>query len=630
MRFTKESKRLASPINVIFPIFTLEKSFVIDSLPIYQPTVLKHLACFLVLFFILSCETATEDATTSYRTYFEASNKKETATYAETIAFYKKLAQDFPEINIQTIGETDSGYPLHMVTFNPDGDFNLENVRGEKAIILINNGIHPGESDGIDAAMMLYRDLATKIVARPKNTVLVTIPVYNIAGALNRNSTTRVNQNGPVEYGFRGNAQNYDLNRDFIKLDTKNAKTFTQIFHTVNPDVFVENHVSNGADYQYTLTHLFTQHNKLGGKLGKYLNQEFRPNLEKSLLENGWDITPYVNVFNRPPELGFSQFLDYPRYSTGYATLWNCMGLMVETHMLKPYKERVEATYQLMVSLMNSVEKDYENIRALRKETMEDNLALSQYYFNWKVDSTNTSTLNFKGYEALQMESEITGFPRLKYDKSKPFTKETTYYNYFVPSDTVSIPEAYIIKQGWHEIAERLDANQIKYTILEQDTVLNVESYSIADFETRKIPYEGHYLHYNTSVEKNLRNVGFRAGDLVVPTNQNGIRYLMETLEPQGIDSFFNWNFFDTVLQRKEGFSPYVFEDLALQLLQKDSVLRQSFLNKKETDFEFSLNWYAQLDWIYGQSEYVEDAFRQYPVYRIPTDSDAAGILPRN
>ena len=599
-------------------------------MPIYQPTTLKRLIHFFALLVLLSCETATEDATTSYRTYYEASNNKETATYGETIAFFKKLAQDFPEINIQTIGETDSGLPLHVVTFNPDGDFNWDNVRTEKAIVLINNGIHPGESDGIDATMMLYRDLATKIIPRPKNTVLVTIPFYNIGGALNRNSTTRVNQNGPSEYGFRGNAQNYDLNRDFIKLDTKNAKTFTQIFHTVNPDVFVDNHVSNGADYQYTLTHLFTQHSKLGGKLGEYLDQEFIPDLEKSLEDDGWDITPYVNVFNIPPEKGFSQFLDHPRYSTGYAALWNSLGLMVETHMLKPYKQRVEGNYQIMLNLMNGVEQDYEKIKSLRAEALEANLSLSQYYFNWKVDSTKTSTLNFKGYEAQQFESEITGFPRLKYDRSKPFTKETPFFNNFIPADTINIPEAYIIKQGWHRIKERLDVNQIEYSILDQDTILEVESYSIADFETRRMPYEGHYLHFNTTVTMDTRNVGFSAGDIIVPTGQPGIRYILETLEPQGMDSFFNWNFFDTVLQRKEGFSPYVFEDLALQMLQKDSVLRKSFLSKKETDFEFSQNWYAQLNWIYEQSEYLESAYRQYPIYRIAKDSQASGILSTN
>ncbi|RDY58198.1 M14 family metallopeptidase [Flagellimonas nanhaiensis] len=588
---------------------------------------MKYFTFFVFLILFYSCETVTQDETSSYLTFYETSEGTQTATYEETISYYIELARDFPEINIHTIGETDSGYPLHMVTFNPDGDFNLDNVRKEKAIILINNGIHPGESDGIDATMLLYRDLATKKMPSPKHSVLVTIPIYNIGGALNRNSNTRVNQNGPLEYGFRGNSQNYDLNRDFIKMDTKNARTFAEIFHLVKPDVFVDNHVSNGADYQYTLTHLFTQHNRLGGKLGDYLHNSFMPNLEENLAENKWDITPYVNVFNRPPEYGFSQFMDHPRYSTGYTSLWSTLGLMVETHMLKPYKKRVEGTYQLMQSLLTVVEKDHKNIKKLREETLEDNLDLSNYYFNWQVDTTRTTTLKFKGYEADQIESEITGLLRLKYDQSRPFTRETTYYNYYFPMDTISVPDAYIIKQGWQRVMERLDANNIEYFEIEEDTTLEVESYKILGYGTRKMAYEGHYPHFNTQIKTNTRELSFRAGDIVIPTQQPGIRYLLETLEPQASDSFFNWNFFDTVLQRKEGFSPYVFEDLALEILEKDTLLRQDFLAKKASDADFSENWYEQLDWIYKRSKYVEDAYLNYPVYRIPKGSKASALL---
>ncbi|TAI48163.1 hypothetical protein EW142_08550 [Flagellimonas allohymeniacidonis] len=577
------------------------------------------------MFLMFSCETKPEEEVATYQTTFERSEGLETATYQETIDFYITLAKEFPEIHIQTIGETDSGLPLHVVTFNPDGDFNWENVRNDKVIILINNGIHPGESDGIDATMLLYRDLATEKMAAPKNTVLVTIPIYNIGGALNRNSTTRVNQNGPKEYGFRGNALNYDLNRDFIKMDTKNAKTFTQIFHLVRPDVFVDNHVSNGADYQYTLTHLFTQHNKLGGELGKYLHEDFMPDFEKRLLDKNWDITPYVNVFNRPPELGFQQFMDHPRYSTGYTSLWNTLGLMVETHMLKPYRKRVNGTYQLMSTLLTQVEKEHKTLKDFRENK---GIERSAYYFNWQVDTTQHTTLNFKGYEASMIDSEVTGLQRLKYDQDKPFTKKTEYYNYFTPQDTVQVPAAYLVKKGWHRIIERLDANAIQYHLMKKDTILEVESYKIVEFETRKSPYEGHFPHFNTKVEKSVAPITFSEGDLIIPTDQPGFRYLMETLEPQAEDSFFNWNFFDTVLQQKENFSPYVFEDIALELLTKDSVLRNNFLAKKEFDEEFKQNWYAQLDWIHKHSKYLEASYRQYPVYRIAKGSAAEAMIP--
>lgn len=589
---------------------------------------MKHLFFLAAVFLFISCESETQGEKSSYQTHYEASGGLETATYRQTIDYYMGLAREFPQINIHTTGKTDSGIPLHTVTFNPDGDFNYENIRKEKSIILINNGIHPGESDGIDATMMLYRDLATGKLKMPENTVLVTIPIYNVGGALNRNSTTRANQNGPLEYGFRGNARNYDLNRDFIKMDTENARTFAQIFHMVKPDVFIDNHVSNGADYQYTLTHLFTQHNKLGGEMGEYLHGTLMPNLENSLAEKEWDITPYVNVFNVPPEMGFSQFMDHPRYSTGYTTLWSTLGLMVETHMLKPYKQRVEGTYALMQSLIEVVEKEHDKIKTLRKETLEKNLELSEYYFNWQVDTTKTSTLDFKGFEAEQLTSEVTGLPRLKYNRDKPFTKETTYQDYFYPVDTVTVPAAYIVKKSWKRVIERLDANKIQYTAIKKDTTLLVEGYTIEDYDTRNAPYEGHYLHSNTKVKKHTKKVHFREGDLLIPTRQPGIRYLMETLEPQGADSFFNWNFFDTVLQRKEGFSPYVFEDVAIKMLQQDSLLLQEFETKKEAELNFANNWYAQLNWIFERSEHFEEAYMTFPIYRVAKGSEAAGLLP--
>ena len=446
-----------------------------------------------------------------FTTVFEKSKGLETATYQETIKYYNNLADSYPEISIKEIGATDSGKPLHMVTLNMKGSGDdFENLRQNNRIVLINNGIHPGESDGIDATMMLYRDLAEGKIDAPKSTVLVTIPIYNVGGSLNRNSTTRTNQNGPKEYGFRGNARNYDLNRDFIKADTKNAKTFAQIFHLVQPDVFIDNHVSNGADYQYTLTHLFTQHNKLGGQLGEFLHTEIMPTLEQKLEAKSWDITPYVNVFNRTPDSGFTQFLDSPRYSTGYTTLFNTLGMMVETHMLKPYKQRVEGTYELMKSMIEITEEQGEKITQLKQAQTKLWSAGNNYPLTWAVDTSQTSTLKFKGYEGEMIPSEFTGAKRLKYDQSKPFTKDVSYQNYFKATDSIIIPNAYIIPQGWHNVIDLLKLNNVALTQFKNDTILNVQSYKIGAFETKKSPYEGHYAHYNTNVNTSNEKVKFK------------------------------------------------------------------------------------------------------------------------
>ncbi|MDT0552403.1 M14 family metallopeptidase [Urechidicola vernalis] len=574
---------------------------------------------FLTINSIAQTEEVVNDSIPSnpFETAFEQSGGTQTATYEQTILFYENLANKYPEITIRKIGKTDSGHPLLLIIFDNGQVFNP--IDTEKTVVLINNGIHPGEPDGIDASMMALRDIAEndQLKYTYNNIMICVIPIYNVGGSLNRNSGTRANQNGPESYGFRGNALNYDLNRDFVKNDTKNSQAFTKLFHLVNPDIFVDNHVSNGADYQYTLTHLFTQHNKLGGKIGDYLHHKMMPDIEEKLIQKGHAITPYVNVFNSVPEKGFSQFFDSPRYSTGYTTLFNTFGLMVETHMLKPYKQRVEGTYDLMFSVFDFAIESGESIKYLRSTAADDILSNGTYPVQWKLDSTKTRTLSFEGYEGSFIKSEITGQKRLKYDSSQPFTKPVTYYDNFKATKEVLIPKYYVVPKVLTRVVERLKLNNIEMHPLKSDIAIEVESYKIKDYETGRRPYEGHYLHKNTEIESTIRHQKFNAGDFLIPTNQPGIRYLIEVLEPEATDSFFNWNFFDVILQQKEHFSPYVFEDLALKILEDNQQLKTAFELKKEHDEKFASNWYAQLNYIYENSNHAEKSYLQYPIYRI-------------
>lgn len=580
---------------------------------------MKKLLLFALTLFIISCNKDAKD-TIDFRTQFEKSKGKETPEYKDIITYYENLAEAYSEISVFTFGQTDAGEPLHLITYNREGVYNIDEItNSSKNRILINNGIHPGESDGIDASMMLLRDIVQNdsLQEKYKNTLIAVIPMYNVGGSLNRNSHTRANQNGPLEYGFRGNARNFDLNRDFIKQDTKNAAAFAEIFHAVQPDVFIDNHVSNGADYQYAITHLFTQHNKLGGKLGSFLETTMRPEIEQSLEDKNIIITPYVNVWGNTPEAGFSQFFDSPRYSTGYTTLFNTLGLMVETHMLKPYKIRVEQTYELMLSAFDFTDKNSEKIKELRAKALEEILAKKKYPIAFAVDNTKPTTLNFKGYEASYIDSKVTTGKRLFYDTTKPFEKETNYYNNFKITKEIEIPDAYILKQGWHKVVDRLDNNAIAYTRFKNDTTITVEVSHIKDFKTRSAAYEGHYLHYGTETVKTTKEVAFKAGDLLIPTNQNGLRYLIETLEAEATDSFFNWNFFDTILQKKEGYSAYVFEDIAEQYLSENPELKIALAEKIKNDANFAKNPRAQLDFVYKQTPHYEPAHLLLPVYKL-------------
>ena len=579
---------------------------------------LKIGSCLFFLCSLVACNKDRTLATKDFTTVFEKTAGLETATYPEIIDFYKQLAADYSTIAIYEMEDTDSGKPLHLVTFNPNRSFESEFATAKKQnVLLINNGIHPGESDGIDASMMLLRDLAQEKIKTPQQTIIAVIPVYNIGGALNRNSSTRTNQNGPKAYGFRGNARNYDLNRDFIKADSKNAQAFTKIFRTLRPALFIDNHVSNGADYQYTLTHLFTQHNKLGGALGNYLHQTFMPALEDSLAQKNWDITPYVNVFNSTPDQGFKQFFDSPRYSTGYTTLFNTLGMMVETHMLKPYKKRVEGTYELMKTFIAIAEKEAEQIKKISRYSKSRYPVGESYPISWKIDSSKTTRLNFKGYTGTLVSSKVTHSNRLKYDRNLPFTKKIAYQNYYLPDKKIRIPESYIVPKSWWRIVELLKLNQIEMVPIKKDTMIEATVYKIENFETVQNPYEGHYLHYNTQVSTKKEQIQVSAGDYRITTQQEGVRYLLETLEPSATDSFFNWNFFDTILQQKEGFSPYVWEDKAFELLENNAALQKEFERKKNKDPLFAKNAYEQLDWIHKQSDHYEKAHLRYPIVKI-------------
>ncbi|WOC39670.1 M14 family metallopeptidase [Polaribacter sp. HL-MS24] len=581
---------------------------------------MKKIIFYISVLFLFSCESSTKNQQEKLTTLFESSKGTETPEYKEIIDFYTKLSNSHPEISLFSFGQTDAGMPLHLVVFHTEGIYNIEELKNSpKNRVLISNGIHPGESDGIDASMLFLRDIvqSDSLKNRYKNSLIAVIPVYNIGGALNRNSHTRANQNGPKTYGFRGNARNYDLNRDFIKQDTKNAVAFAEIFHAVQPDVFIDTHVSNGADYQYAITHLFTQHNKLGGNLGDFIETKIRPTLEQSLQEKGIDISPYVNVWGTSPDGGWSQFYDSPRYSTGYTTLFHTLGMMVETHMLKPYATRVAQTYELLFSMVDLTQQYSYNIKELRNNAVSEILKNKRYPLVFEVDQKISSKLNFKGYEATIIPSEVSNGNRLFYDRTKPFTKEVNYYNTFKVTKEVLIPDAYILQQGWFPIVERLQNNHIEFTRFKKDTTMTVVVQHIASYQTKKTAYEGHYLHYDTEVKSTQQSVHFRKGDLYIPTHQNGIRYLFETLEAEAIDSFFNWNFFDTILQQKEGFSGYVFEDVASDFLAQHPLVKAALDSKMKSDKDFASNPRAQLNFIYQNTLHYEKAHLLLPIYKV-------------
>jgi hypothetical protein len=552
------------------------------------------------------------------QTPFELSNKKETATYEQAITYYELLAKSYPQqAKLLTYGETDFGKPLHLLVLSKNKGFDPAVLRkNDVRIFLINNGIHPGEPEGIDASMILARDLL-KNNKLPENTVICIIPVYNIDGSHNRTGTSRANQNGPVAYGFRGNSKNYDLNRDFIKTDSKNSNAFQQIFNTWQPEIFVDTHTSNGADYQYTMTLIPTQKDKLNPILSAYLTKTLVPDLYSQMKAKGYELIPYVNSINETPDAGITGFIESPRYSTGYAALHNSIGFMPETHMLKSFDKRVESTLKLLQTYVDIITRDAKIIGKQKREADELTAGQKDFPLDWKLDRSVYDSIDFKGYEAKYKPSGVSGLDRLYYDRNAPYTKKIKYWNKFEPSITVTKPIAYVIPKAWDKVIALLKLNNIKMQQLTSDVKLGLEMYYIADLKTGTRPFEGHYQHSAVKLNSVNQTVQFYAGDYVVYTNQPQNRYIIETLEPQAIDSFFNWNFFDSILGQKEGYSSYVFEDTATDLLAKDPALKQKLETEKAKNPDGFKTANSQLDFIYKNSDYYEKTHMRYPIGRL-------------
>jgi hypothetical protein len=547
-------------------------------------------------------------------------DKNYTATYQEVISYYQKLVKGKDQVKLINYGTTDIGKPLSLIVLSRGKVFSPELIKKQhKTVILINNGIHPGEPEGIDASMMLVRDMLKK-KSLPKDLVICIIAVYNIDGSMNR-GVSRITQNGPKAYGFRGNYRNLDLNRDFIKADSRNALAFMQILNTWQPQVFVDNHTSDGADYQYTMTLIETQKDKQNPILSKYTTNTLTPELYKRMKKSGFEMTPYVEGMRGGNlDSGIVGYLETPRYSTGYTVQHNIISYVTETHMLKPFAPRVYTTYDFMQNLFDICQRDAALIRNLQRQA--DNQVKNQKTFalNWKLDATTYDTISFHGYEAKHKPSDVSGLNRLYYDRSKPYTHTIRYFNNYVVTTTADKPVAYIIPQAWGKVIDLFKLNKVAMKQLSHDTTLNLQMYYIGDMRTPTRPYEGHYPHSNVQLKPTDMPIKFYAGDYVVYTNQPINRYIVETLEPQGVDSFFAWNFFDSILSEKEHFSDYVFEDIAAELLKTDPALKKKLDDESARDPNLVKNAGAQLEFIYLNSPYHEKTGNRYPVGRLMND----------
>lgn len=495
---------------------------------------MKYFIYALLIVVMVGCETPFfSTADNIFRTPFEKSDGEKSSEYEEVIDYYKDLAKEFASISFKTMGKTDSGKPLHLVIYSPDAEFNLAKYRKDRTIILINNATDGLGIEGVDATMVLFRNLAQKKIRVPDNVIVVTIPVYNISGKLRARNYSEAD---------------YDLNSDLIKGDVENTFSFVKIFQEVQPDIFIENGFTSKKeeDFAHSLTYSTLQKEQQGSFLGGYIDEVLIPRVTDTLLkrQEQFKNDSLPKPFWRPLLIPTT---DTPRSTVGYASLWNCMAIRINTHSYhqKPYKQLVEANYEMMKAIVEVANADNAYIKQLKIKQAEALTSLKEYPIRWEIDSTQQTTVDLHTFEI----DTITEIVHL--DHNKPIVKQRTYYNKLKVADKVSVPESYIVPQIWDKVIDRLKANNVEITTLDKDTTMTVSSYGIDSFKTVAIPFEGHYLHYDTKVAVFEVKKHFLKGDYIIKIAQPAKQYLLQTLEPQAPDSFFNWNFFDIIIQQR-------------------------------------------------------------------------------
>ncbi len=557
-------------------------------------------------------------------TEFEKTDFLNTADYETTMKYFQQFADSFEEVGFEKFGESPQGRELFYLIVDKEKKFNPS--QNSKPVILIENGIHSGEIEGKDACMLLLREVFVekKNVNLFDDVILIIIPIFNVDGHERKCKYNRINQNGPEEMGWRTTAQNYNLNRDFTKADAPEMKALLKLFSTWKPEIFIDSHTTNGLDYQYVMTYGIEKYQNTRPSISNWVQNEFVEYFESEMANRGFLTSPYFsylskNYFYTDPRDGLTEWVSSPRFSHGYAAYQNRIGLLLETHMSKTYKERVYATKTSIEVVLDLVNRNPAKIKNLIRTADEE--AVQEYYINKKhlpiaFESTEKfSEYLYKGYEPVKYLSEITGSEILTYSDQK-FEEPIKYYNHKKVIDSVSVPNGYIIPKQWKEIIDIMKLHGIETESAGGNKQYLVERYKFTGVEYSKTSYEGRQT-VKADYEVILDTVTINKGDYYVSTNQNLVPLIVYLLEPKAPDSFLQWGFFNSIFERKEYFEFYSMEPIAVEMLNSDEDLKNEFYNLLDTDENFRTNPYARLSFFYERSPYYDEQLNVYPVLRV-------------
>jgi hypothetical protein len=559
-------------------------------------------------------------------THAERTDYRETPNYEDTLAYARKLAAASPLIRLTDFGRSGEGRPMALMIAATGDDFTPKAARqAGKVVVLVQANIHAGETDGKDAGLALLRDIAV-LKTQPRlldRVVVLFIPVFNVDGHERRSPYNRINQNGPAEVGWRATTSNLNLNRDYMKLDAPETRAWMRLWNEWSPDLFIDCHVTDGADFQYNLTYQYEQHENIPEPLRGWMRAAFEGRIMPAAESYGNLIATYM-VFrdNRDPAgKGVEGFIGTPRFATGYTPLRNRPGLLIETHMLKPYRPRVRGTYDVLRAALEDVNRDPAGwLRAVRETDEAITREGASYDPARRVPirlafTDKSVPLRLKAVEFKVEQSDVSGAPRVIYS-DKPVELTVPFYNEARAVQTVAVPLYYLVPPQWQRVIEVLSLHGLKLQRLAEPLPVEVESYRFTEVRWSPSSFEGRVpVSQKNQPLKETRT--YPAGSVVVSMAQASARVALYLLEPDSPDSFVAWGFFNSIFEQKEYGENYVLEKLAREMLAKDVNLRKEFERRLATDQKFAASPRERLRFFYERSPYWDREMNVYPVGRV-------------
>ncbi len=560
----------------------------------------------------------------NWLTYYERSGHTKTPRYAESIEYCKRLERGSPWVKYLSFGKSPQGRDLPLVILSKDRAFTPARARStRKPVILIQSGIHAGEIDGKDASLMLMREIAItkKLAPLLDNAILLFVPIFNVDGHERFGPYNRINQNGPEEMGWRTTAQNLNLNRDYMKADAPEMRAMLKLFHEWLPDLYIDCHVTNGIDFQYDITYAAETWGNSDPDIAGWITGSLLPHALPRVEAAGHKIFYYV--FPREENdlsKGLAAGPAPPRFSTGYAAIRNRPAILVETHVLKPYKTRVSATFHFLIGLIERVNQDANRLHEViwLADTRTERGPMPHVSIAFR-QTDNSVMREFLAIKARFEQSLVSGGTRRIYT-GEPETVVVPFYEEAVAVDSVTVPVAYLVPPEWTTVLDVLRTHGIAMRRLAKPETLTVDSYIFRDVKFRTRPYEGRVGVASLVTDPLRESREFPAGTWVVPTAQRGGKVAVHLLEPRAPDSFVAWGFFNSIFEQKEYAEDYVMEGIASEMLVAHPALRGEFDLKLMTDSTFAKDPQARLSWLYNRSQWKDSWMNKYPVGKITSE----------